>query len=415
MAVSACGAVEDGAIDDADRAATGLPAPSILRVDAPTLNAEQLRRHEEVQRFLADRYRDSGWRIVETTQTYAGDIIDWLDPSSVPGSQIAQPPKPSREEMQLPPGASLALSELDIYPELRGPQDTIPVHRPDFARYVHGDVEATNVDDYISKHLVSGMPAGQNRLYAGYAKMAANTTATSVINAFGGTIESGTLTLLEMAVVTRGSNPATTHEQVGVALSRDKANYADSQLRLMVEFFTAGDRVTGHFVGGWDGFMLGFVAAAGRPYGPGAVFTPSTIGGAQYEHTVKIQNFNGDWWVSHNGNWLGYYPGWLFNLINVSAAEALWYGEVYDPTPTTWTWTDMGSGLFASTAYGNAAYFRNPSYVAPSGVTYWAEGLAGLLPYAAACYTKSGLFSAAAPWNRYFYVGGPGGEAVGCD
>jgi len=157
------------------------------------------------------------------------------------------------------------------------------------------------------------------------------------------------------------------------------------------------------------------VPAAGRPYPPGTVFTPSTIGGTQYEHQLKIQLSDGNWWVAHNGNWLGYYPGWLFDRINTSAAEAHWYGEVYDPTPTNWTWTDMGSGLFASNGYGNASYFRNPYYINPSGSSYWADGAGNALPNANVCYTKSNLLSGASPWDRYFYLGGPGGEAPGCD
>jgi hypothetical protein len=237
----------------------------------------------------------------------------------------------------------------------------------------------------------------------------------SWINAFGGTIESGTLSLLEMAVVCRGPNPSATHEQVGIAASRDKHIYLDSLVRLQVEFMTAGDEVTGNQIGGWHPFFSGFIAAAGSPYPIGTVLSVSTIGGIQYEHPFTIQLSSGNWWVAYNGSWLGYYPGSLFDLINVSACEALWYGEVYDPTPTNWTWTDMGSGLFASTGYGNASYFRNPSYIATSGVSYWADGAANLSPNAAACYTRTNLLSAAAPFTRYFYLGGPGGEAAGCD
>lgn len=393
-----------------------LPEPAIRRVDPPTLDAEQHRRQAEVDQYLAQRYDDLGWRIVETTQTYIGDIIDWLDPASVPGSDAEPPPRPSPEELQPAPGASLALSEFDMYPELRGPHGTIPMLRPSFARYVQGDAAAKSIDDFIINHHVPGMPAGQRRLYAGLGKVVANTTAMSFTNAFGGTIETGTFTLLEMSILNSGPSPSTTHEQVGIAVSRDKVNFghADSLVRIQVEFIAMGDQV-GNYKGGWDGLVEGFVPAAGRPYPPGTVFTPSTIGGTQYEHQLKIQISGGNWWVAHNGNWLGYYPGWLFDLINTSAAEAHWYGEVYDSTPTNWTWTDMGSGLFASTGYGNASYFRNPYYITPLGSSYWADGAGNALPNANACYTKSNLLSGASPWDRYFYLGGPGGEAPGCD
>ncbi len=420
--LSGCSSAEhseekDNAIGNAEAhlVVRGLPEPTIRRVNLPALDTEQRRRQEEVDQYVAKRYQDLGWRILESTQTYVGDIVDWVDPASVPGSQIEPPPRPSPKELQPAPGTSLALTELDMYPELRGPKGTIPVTRPNLTRYVLGETEAISVEDFIEKHHVPGMPAGQNRLYSGMARILANTSAVSWVNAFGGTIESGTLSILEMAVVNRGSSPSTTHEQIGIAVTRDRHLYLDSTLRLQVEFMTAGDNVTGNQVGGWDPFFTGFVAAAGRPYGPGVALTVSTIGGSQYESAFLIQLSSGNWWVAHNGNWLGYYPGSLFNLINTSAAEALWYGEVYDPTPTNWTWTDMGSGQFASTGAGNASYFRNPYCVTPANTSQWADNATNTSPGASACYTRSSLLTGTSPFDRYFYLGGPGGEALGCD
>jgi hypothetical protein len=224
------------------------------------------------------------------------------------------------------------------------------------------------------------------------------------------------MTLLEMAVVNSGPNPSTTHEQVGIALSRDKHNfgYSDSLVRVQVEFISRGDDV-GDDKGGWHGVVTGFVALAGCPYPAGTVIVPSTIGGIQHDYKLGIQLSGGNWWVSFNDNWLGYYPGWRFDLINASAAQAFWYGEVYDPTPTNWTWMDMGSGLFASTGANNASYFRNPYYITPSGSATWADGAANVGPSASACYTKSALYTGSPPFDRYFYLGGPGGEASGCD
>ena len=98
--LSGCGTGAEGREDTLGNAETApvgqsLPEPAIRRVDPPTLDAEQRRRQAEVDQYLAQRYDDLGWRIVETTQTYIGDIIDWLDPASVPGSDAKPPPKPS--------------------------------------------------------------------------------------------------------------------------------------------------------------------------------------------------------------------------------------------------------------------------------------------------------------------------------
>lgn len=417
-----CSAAEDERLDRSENPrAVGtqvalLPPPTISRVDLLKYDSEQQRRYEEKEWYLAEQYHAQGWRIVETTQTYIGDIVDWLDPASVPGSQIEPPPKPSPEELQPTPGALLGLTEFDLYPELRGLQGTVPVLRPSFMRYVLEETGASSIQDFIQQNQAQGMPAGRNRLYAGLGKTTSNTAAYSLVTPFAGTIESGTMTLLEVAVVNSGPNPSTTHEQVGIAISRDKINfgYVDSDLRIQVEFMARGDS-TGNDKGGWHGVVTGFIAIAGSPYPVGSIVIPSTIGGLQYQYQLGIQLSGGNWWISLNGNWLGYYPGRLFDLINASAAQAFWYGEVYDPTPTNWTWTDMGSGVFASYGGGNASSFINPSYTIPSGSTFWADGAVDVGPSATACYTKSPLYSSSWPGYRFFFLGGPGGEAPGCD
>jgi hypothetical protein len=99
-------------------------------VDPPVYNAVQLKRQHEGERHVAERYREQGWRIVETTQTYLGDILDWIDPASIRGSDAQRPPPIPPEQLRPPPGAQLQQTELDVYPELRGPKGTIPVVRP---------------------------------------------------------------------------------------------------------------------------------------------------------------------------------------------------------------------------------------------------------------------------------------------
>lgn len=414
--VSACSSAEDGTTgpnDDTAALTERLPEPAIWRVDPPVLNSEERRRHREIEHYLAQRYR--GQRIVETTQTYVGDIIDWFDPATVPGSDAEPPPRPSPAELQPPPGTQVQLTELDVHPELRGPVGTIPVVRPSFEIYLRGETKALSVEDFVRNYQVPGRPGGPNRLYAGMATYAANQRAVSDVNEFSGAIEADTFSLLEMAVIRRGSNPSTTHEQVGVAISRDMANFKNSTVRLQVEFLSAGLDVTGDLIGGWDGKAAGFVAAVGRPYGPGVALLASTIGGTQYASHLEIQLFGSGWWISHNGNWLGYYPSERFDLINFGADEVDWYGEVFDRTPTDWTWTNMGSGLFATAGNGKAAYFRRPFYYDTSGISHWPDQAFNVGPNDLACYTRTNLSVGGVGSERYFYVGGPGGDATGCN
>jgi hypothetical protein len=139
------------------------------------------------------------------------------------------------------------------------------------------------------------------------------------------------------------------------------------------------------------------------------------VGETQYTSRFEILLSDGKWWVSHNGNWLGYYPASLFNLIPSGGCQAHWYGEVFDPTPTDWTWTNMGSGLFASGGFGKAAYVMTPFYTDTWGVAHWPDGAVSAPQSDTACYTKSNLLTGGPGQERYFYLGGPGGDALGCD
>jgi hypothetical protein len=141
----------------------------------------------------------------------------------------------------------------------------------------------------------------------------------------------------------------------------------------------------------------------------------STINGKQYESRFEILLSNGNWWIGHNGNWLGYYEGSKFDMLSVKADEAIWYGEVFDPTPTDWTWTDMGSGLFASHGAKKAASFKNPSYKDVWGSSYWPTNFGNTRPNDTACYTRSNLVSGPPGTEYTLYVGGTGGDVPGCN
>lgn len=392
----------------------GLPEPDVWRVQRSVLSPVERERQAEVDEFVREAY--GGWRILTTTQTYSGDIIDWLDPSTVPGSD-AEPPPPTLEG---PDGARVLshtpLTDLELYPELRGPRGSIPMTRPTFEPYVLGQIAAKNLREFIRANMPAGQPSGQTRLYGGYVLSSESSTrAISAMQNIAPAVSSGTFSLLETAVYCAGANPTTTLEMVGIAVSRGAAGYSTSDTRVNIEFYTAGVSTTGNNVGGWNEVFTGFVPASGRPYGPGVVVTPAVVGGSQWESPVEIQLFAGNWWISHNHNWLGYYPGTLFDLIQTSACLTSWYGEVYDPSPTDWTDTDMGSGQFAAAGYLQASFHREPWYMNTAGVKKWPDTAVLTSPTDANCYTTSTILQNSNPWGRYFFLGGPGGDNTGCN
>jgi hypothetical protein len=394
-----------------------LPEPETWYVPPPPLTPEQQLRKDEVDQYLAYQYRD--YDILEATQGYSGDIFYWVDPNTIPGSFLTPPPPSwTAQDLVSPAGAEIGRTELELYPELRGAAGT-PIPRPDYSRYIMGMTGATSVQD-LANHQVSGQPSGQTRLYAGLHSLVPNRGASATFNQFQGDVEDGTFSLLEVAVVCPFAGDTT--ELIGVALSRDRLHGDDAKVRLHVEYTTTGGASFGDLLGGWDEKYVGFVPYHARPYGPGVEVPASMPGfGTQKEHRLDIfQSPAGDWWIAHNGNLLGYYPASLFKLLNTGACRAAYYGEIYDGTPTDWTWSDMGSGEFASAGWGYASYVRDPSFQ-DSFYSPWYPGdctdpnICYARPFDNNCYTRSTLTMGMPPWSRYFYLGGPGGDAPGCD
>jgi hypothetical protein len=156
----------------------------------------------------------------------------------------------------------------------------------------------------------------------------------------------------------------------------------------------------------------------------------SASGGNQYSLDVEVRLWQGNWWVWAAGEWAGYYPmcvgggasapcasGTLFsaNGIRDQADRVDWYGEVFDSTSPAPTSTDMGSGQFAATGWGQAAYFRNLTYYwAPSTYWWWNSGTPSATD--SNCYSVSGPFySSTDPnYHNWFYFGGPGKEGSAC-
>lgn len=419
----------DGDSSGADAPTYPLPMPSIQRVDPPVLDAEQQKRQDEVDHYLTQEYQGLGWIIKDTIQTYDNDIVDWVDPSTVEGSD-AEPPPPRMEATMLPSGVELQRTELDEHPELRGPDGTIPILRPSFSAYVSGASGATSLSDYLENHIVVGAPVSPQNFYAGMSTVADNAGAAVWVTAFGGDIEPMTMSVLEMIVGCPDDQGGM--EWVGIAAVRDAVNvhtafhpFRGSVPRLEVEYVVPDPTKPEKISGGWDGLTRTknvFKKHAGSRYYPGIELQPATKGGPQVESYFVIQLFNKQWWLGYNGDWLGYYESSLFKDMNAEnpnakgvACVVKWYGEIYDRSPYFWTWTDMGSGEFADQGHGNAAYFRDPFYADPAGMSHWPDNSSYTSPFNDSCYTRSPLNSGVSPWDRWFFVGGPGSDAPDCE
>ena len=140
----------------------------------------------------------------------------------------------------------------------------------------------------------------------------------------------------------------------------------------------------------------------------GALGPVSSTGGTQYELEVAFYLYKGNWWLYLKGTRasqaVGYYPASIFGggQLASNALDIDYGGE----TVGTTSWPPMGSSALASAGWQRAAFQRD-IYFYPTGGGAQAAQLTASQP-SPKCYTIA-LFSAAPPWNKYFFFGGPGG------
>ncbi|MEM6928874.1 MAG: neprosin family prolyl endopeptidase [Myxococcota bacterium] len=394
---------------------------------------EQDARAAEVALWLSDR--SENWTIVDTRTSSDGQVIDYVTAGSLyPDAamvNLSPPPTTSAPPNEDAPvaGESAPLTTFETDPSLVAPAGTIPVIRPDFAGYISGvglPSDVDTIDEYIE--VKAPTPAGvvNDRLYGTHRDTRNNIGTYGRINLWEYLqVGSADMSLLQTAILCYGTNFSTTLEAIEVGAQVNPLEYNDNLLHVFVYFRTAGT-ASGDFLGGYNSNQRGFVQYSGAAFPPGAAFAAgslSQIDGNQYSCQFGAELYQGNWWVRACNTWLGYYPTdnsavneqWHvpFDLIDTSACEVQWYGEVADPTPSTWTAANMGSGLHAIEGWQRSAYIRQPFLrMTPTTSSWLASTLITSTGYNADCYSASSLFSNGGPgWERWFYVSGPGNNS----
>ena len=383
-----------------------------------TLTDAQQARKDEADRYVAQVIY-KGAPILQSLQLASGDIVDGLDRSTFPALPSPLPPLPfTPASVILPPGVTLALTEVAQIPELADLASKAAVfHRPTFWPYLQGETDATSLEDYLDRYEVSGAPEG-NRLYAGLVSDQPNRGVSGYMNQFKPKVAASSFSVLEFTVGCPANTPT---EMVGVVISVDNYNVGgrnqhgvfDGLPRLHVEYASSK---SGQMKYMWDGLDGSFVTNPTRTVWPGKVVPFSVLGGAQVEHLLTIfQSPFGDWWVAYDQVLLGYYPASLFTLLNAGACESRWYGEVYNPDPKQGAVkTEMGSGQFSEAGRPNVAYVRKPEFYDTSWFSVEPTGLIFAKPIEPLCYTRSTLDPDPVSGGHIFTLGGPGGKDPGC-
>ena len=211
----------------------------------------------------------------------------------------------------------------------------------------------------------------------------------------------------------RGSGAALQTLEVGQQTYKDL--YGDWQPHLFTFYTTNNYTQQGDNMGGYNESVAGWVQYATTIH-PGALSSPlSQFGGAQYQMALKIQLWQGNWWLRVNGTWIGYYPASLYSTTGLrSQADRLdWGGEIVDSGahPGT-TETDMGNGHWPYEGWQHCAYMNNLRYQSATNGTMTDYNGTGVAPMPN-CYDIETHMNSGTSWGSYFWWGGSGRNS-GC-
>jgi hypothetical protein len=391
-------------------------------------NAQSLRRQEIAER-IAQLHAQAGRLVVATEVLENGTIVDWVDRSTVEGASGDLPPP--IEQPELPPGVARAEVQ-----KLAGPPGAIPYIRPAFEPYVKGQAVGRDLDDYI-RRLPTGHPAGRlesdpaghpsegpggnaNRLYVSNGNNVGNFGGHAFFNVIWNNTNNPTgvdFSIAELAVFC-----GFVTDLVGPIVGRMPGVYTGGPVFGLERFVNgAAQWVT-------PASQNGFVQVSST-IAPGTnIVGGSTINGTQGENEMGVAFFNAfstnpsAWWVSFNGQWIGYFPATMFTSVGCNVN---FYGEAFDASSSTTTWmnADMTSGRRPMTSsavsnFGQVGYIRQPMVVTAvnnaTGVFVTPNSPALGINHRY-CYDGRWTTDGGGPWNPTLWYGGPGGNGAGCN
>ncbi|MBS1517057.1 MAG: neprosin family prolyl endopeptidase [Bacteroidetes bacterium] len=381
-------------------------------VDKKTL----LRNKKELISYFEKR--TSKLKIVKTTRTPGGQILDWIDINSqVRNGKIASPPP--LEMIKAPAGRmkdTLSVFELEKKGIAKGPEGTVPVLRKDVRKINY----SKSLKSYLSKyeretrsvfkgneHVIE-VPGDGAHDYANtyqYVTCYGGEFACSAFDPY--TQYSNEFSLLQIALV-RGSGNSRQTLEAGWQAYKDL--YGDWQPHLFVYYTTNNYTSSGDNKGGYNRDVDGWVQYSSSIY-PGATFTPYSVrGGSQRFMQFKYQLYQGNWWLKVNNQWIGYYPASLYSTsgLRSKADKIAFYGEIVDSANHAGlTRTDMGSGYWPEYRWKWAAYMRNLKYQSSTGGSMsnynGTSNASDPGQYDLETHMNSG-----STWGSYMWLGGPG-------
>lgn len=339
-----------------------------------------------------------GLPIVETTTLANGHVIDWVRPDAT-----AQPPRANGE---LP----------SIATPLNGPEGAVP-----YLRAGPNPKPKKSPPPKAGLDKRQSIPSGHK--YAFTQQTVNNIGGGATFSLYDPYLESkNDFSLIQTAVAHDGVENAK-YGSVTQTLEAGWQKYpafSPSAVHMFTFYNTNGYNAVGDNQGGYNTDQKGWVQVDKNIY-PGYAFRPLSVdGGAQHDVALEYQLYQGNWWLTVNGTYIGYYPASLFSASPNSGStlatvsnEISFYGEMYsDNSKTT---SDMGSGEFPSAGQTKSAYMRNIVWLDSNNQNnnYNAPASNNIVTDPNS-YQLQTHFNSGGSWGSYMLLGGPGyGGKVG--
>lgn len=335
-------------------------------------------RQEQLREWVAANHRRKGHSIVLTETLSDGTTVDWVDRNTVPGGD--EPPPPTRAPA---PRTGLS-SQPATLQRLSGPPGALPFLRPVYTSFINGTSAATTVDEYVEelRRERGGNPSAGagNRLYASRRVASTNYGGITNVNGDFTGVDSPTspdFAIFEIASFCASGGLVT--DLVGVTVGRNPNIYG-AGYRFGAEYFDGG---SANWISG--GGSQGAYVQTNPNYAPGvSINAASVANGTQYDVVISVEyytNATPKWWFNVGGNYVGYVTtGSAFTSLDTSACIVDFYGEVFDPShlSSTWTIADLGSGVLPTgtafwSNYGTRGYANPIEWFTSADKATWSQ------------------------------------------
>jgi len=353
----------------------------------------------------------AGLDIRATTVTPTGRVVDWIDPASqVPDGELASPP-PNDDSPEL---VDPVVSELELPDAELGPEGTVPIFRLDVDRIEDEDLP-DSIESFLTMHGKKGLPESSTpnigfsdsthtHYHAGYSQTVLNWGTDGVLSVKSPYVYGYDEFSLGQFAVYRGTGSG--RQTIEAGWQKYPSFYGDNYPHLFTYFTTVNYTQNQNYVGGYNERVRGFIRYGSSGLVPEAALVSGT------ELAIEALQYQGNWWIKARGEWIGYYPGWMFSSAGLrdSAAGVMWFGEVTDYRyDWVMTYTYMGTGTSSGSG---AAYMKN---LRTQGTTA-KSSFAQQTPVAEkpVCYSAKGSAWTAGANGSNFTYGGKGAHTLGC-